>query len=49
MNYEQISHVYLAGEFGQKVNVRKAVGIGLLSMELADKSLLWETVLWKGQ
>ncbi|MCD8020822.1 MAG: ASKHA domain-containing protein [Clostridiales bacterium] len=36
-NYEQISHVYLAGEFGQKVNVRKAVGIGLLPMELADK------------
>ena len=35
--YEEISHVYLAGGFGQKVNIRKAAGIGLLPEALVPK------------
>lgn len=37
--YEDVAHVYLAGGFGQKVNIHKAVGIGLLPEELSDKVL----------
>ena len=34
---EQISKVYLAGGFGYKMNLEKAVAIGLLPEELADR------------
>ena len=34
---EDVAHVYLAGGFGQKVNIQKAIGIGILPEEFADK------------
>lgn len=37
ISYEQIDHVYLAGGFGYKINIDKAVHIGLLPEELSDK------------
>ena len=35
---DDVSRVYLAGGFGEKVNIRKAVGIGLLPEDLADRT-----------
>ena len=37
MDYEGVGRVYLAGGFGQKINLEKAVGIGLLPEELLDR------------
>ncbi|MDD3173562.1 MAG: ASKHA domain-containing protein, partial [Herbinix sp.] len=37
ISYEDIDTVYLAGGFGYKVNIEKAVGIGLLPKELTGK------------
>lgn len=37
VSYEQISTVYLAGGFGYKLNIEKAVHIGLLPKELSKK------------
>ena len=37
ITYADVAHVYLAGGFGQKVNIQKAVGIGLLPEELSGK------------
>lgn len=35
--YKEIDKVYLAGGFGQHMNIKKAVGIGLLPEELEEK------------
>ena len=35
--YDQIDSLYLAGGFGQKLNGKKAVGIGMLPEELEDR------------
>ena len=37
MDYDGVGRVYLAGGFGQKINLEKAVGIGLLPEELLDR------------
>ncbi len=37
VSYDQIDRLYLAGGFGKKINCRKAVGIGMLPEELADR------------
>ena len=37
MDYDGVGKVYLAGGFGQKINLEKAVGIGLLPEELLDR------------
>jgi len=37
ITYEEIDTVYLAGGFGYKINIEKAVHIGLLPMELKDR------------
>ena len=37
VDLDQIDQVYLAGGFGQKINVDKAVGIGMIPEELAGK------------
>lgn len=37
ITYEEIDRVYLAGGFGYKVNLEKAVNIGLLPEELQDR------------
>jgi uncharacterized 2Fe-2S/4Fe-4S cluster protein (DUF4445 family) len=37
VTYDQVETVYLAGGFGYKINVKKAVRIGLLPQELAGK------------
>ncbi|NLP33932.1 MAG: DUF4445 domain-containing protein [Clostridiales bacterium] len=37
ISYEQIGNVYLAGGFGYKINIDKAVHIGLLPVELSGK------------
>lgn len=36
-DYDHIGKLYLAGGFGQKINLQKAVGIGLLPGELLDR------------
>ncbi len=36
-DYDHIGKLYLAGGFGQKINLEKAVGIGLLPEELLDR------------
>ena len=36
-DYDQIGKLYIAGGFGQKINLEKAVGIGLLPEELLDR------------
>ena len=36
---DNVSRVYLAGGFGEKVNVKKAAGIGLIPEELAEKAI----------
>jgi uncharacterized 2Fe-2S/4Fe-4S cluster protein (DUF4445 family) len=36
-DYDQIGTLYIAGGFGQKINLEKAVGIGLLPEELLDR------------
>lgn len=36
-DYDHIGKLYLAGGFGQKINLEKAVGIGLLPGELLDR------------
>lgn len=38
-DYEHIARLYLAGGFGQKINLQKAAGIGLLPEELLDRSV----------
>lgn len=37
ITYAEVAHVYLAGGFGQKVNIQKAVGIGLFPEKLSGK------------
>lgn len=37
VGYSQIDRLYLAGGFGQKMNCRKAVGIGMLPEELEER------------
>lgn len=37
-DYSDVKHLFLAGGFGEKINVRKAVGIGLLPRELEEKT-----------
>ena len=37
--YDQIGKLYIAGGFGQKINLEKAVGIGLLPEELLDRMI----------
>ncbi len=37
VGYEDVDKVYLAGGFGYKINLEKAIGIGLLPEELHDK------------
>lgn len=37
VTYDDIDKLYLAGGFGQHMNIKKAVGIGLLPEELEDK------------
>ena len=36
-DYDHIGKLYLAGGFGQKIDLKKAVGIGLLPEELLDR------------
>ena len=38
VGYDDISALYLAGGFGQKINLQKAAGIGLLPEELLDRT-----------
>ena len=38
ISYNDISKLYLAGGFGQKINLEKAAGIGLLPKELISKA-----------
>lgn len=38
-DYDHIAGLYLAGGFGQKINLKKAAGIGLLPEELLDRSV----------
>ena len=38
VTYEGIHRLYLAGGFGQKINLKKAAGIGILPEELIDKT-----------
>ena len=37
VSYDQVSRIYLAGGFGQGINCKKAVGIGMLPEELKDR------------
>ena len=37
-SYDDVKHLFLAGGFGEKINVHKAAGIGLLPEELEDKA-----------
>ncbi|MBR5047947.1 MAG: DUF4445 domain-containing protein [Eubacterium sp.] len=37
VSYGQIDRLYLAGGFGQKLDAKKAIGIGMLPEELADR------------
>lgn len=39
VTYDQVDRLFLAGGFGRKINVDKAVGIGMLPEELADRTL----------
>lgn len=38
-DYDRIGKLYIAGGFGQKINLEKAVGIGLLPEELLDRMI----------
>ena len=38
VGYDEVAHLYLAGGFGQKINLKKAAGIGLLPEELIDRT-----------
>lgn len=38
VTYEEIHRLYLAGGFGQKIDLKKAAGIGILPEELIDKT-----------
>ena len=38
IGYDDIAHLYLAGGFGQKINLEKAAGIGLLPAALIDRT-----------
>lgn len=38
-DYDHIGKLYIAGGFGQKINLEKAVGIGLLPEELLDRMI----------
>ncbi len=38
VTYGEVSHVYLAGGFGYRMNLKKAAGIGLLPEELLDRT-----------
>lgn len=38
-DYDDVARLYLAGGFGQKINLDKAVGIGLLPEELLDRMI----------
>ncbi len=38
-DYDHIGKLYIAGGFGQKINLEKAVGIGLLPGELLDRMI----------
>ncbi|MCD8218732.1 MAG: ASKHA domain-containing protein [Clostridiales bacterium] len=38
VTYDEVSHVYLAGGFGYRMNLEKATGIGLLPEELLEKT-----------
>ncbi|MCD8148692.1 MAG: ASKHA domain-containing protein [Clostridiales bacterium] len=38
VTYDEVSHVYLAGGFGYRMNLEKAAGIGLLPEELLDRT-----------
>ena len=37
ITYDDIAHVYLAGGFGYRIDLHKAVGIGMLPSELEDR------------
>ena len=37
IDYTQVAHLYLAGGFGQKINYKKAIGIGMLPEELKNR------------
>ena len=37
VSYEDVAHVYIAGGFGYKMDLRKAAGIGMLPEELLSK------------
>ena len=37
--YDDVAHLYLAGGFGQKINLTKAAGIGLLPGDLIDRTV----------
>lgn len=37
IEYPQVAHLYLAGGFGQKINYKKAIGIGMLPEELKNR------------
>lgn len=39
VDYEEIHTLYLAGSFGEHMNIRKTVGIGLLPQELEQKTV----------
>lgn len=39
VDYEEIHRLYLAGSFGEHMNIRKTVGIGLLPQELEQKTV----------
>lgn len=39
IGYEQVGRVFLAGGFGYRVDLKKAVGIGMLPEELLDKTV----------
>ena len=39
VEYDRIGKLYIAGGFGQKINLEKAVGIGLLPEELLDRMI----------
>lgn len=38
ISYDRIGKLYLAGGFGQKINLEKAAGIGMLPKELLDRT-----------
>ncbi len=38
VEYDEVAHLYIAGGFGQKINLDKAAGIGMLPEALIDKT-----------